>query len=811
MFGNVDVRTRPLRLAYLVDPNDVKGIREAIRLSSTLWGGATFPIIQLYQHSPRTWREKPFRPPTARSVVLGYLEAFDPDVLVQLSKTVPACISGLGLEIIKPGEIWKGLSEQRPSLAPQFGVGIFEILNDVFEKHFRYQSKYPIRVVIPRIPSVLSLFWSSFFGEVPSGVSGPLDKHYREPLEIETPDFEMGMLPDLIKRNVLFPRRLTQYDLQHRNGPGFGNTASVFFMDARKADDVVDFWNLRATGRSVLPLPKQFLMLPEFNEIVIAFLRQHSRAWPHNPAVYDHASFIRSRNSTMQEMQRYASSLKITKDPADPSDRSFFALQHWYPRVWDEWARDKDGASPTDVYGSEESAEIPETLERRITFTPILPKFAEKYGYHGKPRCANEVSFRLYGETEFLAEVLPTPAGKKVVNAISGLTSLQGEWRIGRHGLVKLVKYDLSETRKIPGAEDVFFAWLADHGWTPKVSTPGLLARQINRQLDGQPQIVLRNEKVLGLLEKMNGGRVQDDGSPVDENRFVQERDLAIGEVKNRIGSDFLYDYLLLKGVFKLGARVQCSNCSRNSWFSLDTVQDALTCPRCLDSFPAVGHLDSSTWSYKTTGAFSLPNYADGAYAVLLTLKFFDDQKMNTMRTTPVISFTAEAIPEKRLEADFASLWQEALYGEKRDGVMFGECKTYGRFEKRDFDRMQFIAKTFPGAVLVFSTLRKKLTPKEIAAIIRITKAGRKRWKAERPINPVLILTGTELLDVSGPPYCWDEATKAKHNRVAGLLSLCDASQQIYLGLPSWEADWHSQLEKKLQRRKTKQDIPVQS
>ena len=90
MFGNVDVKTRPLRLAYLVDPNDVKGIREAIRLSSTLWGGATFPIIQLYQLSPRKWREKPFRPPTARSVVLGYLEAFDPDVLVQRSRRLPA-------------------------------------------------------------------------------------------------------------------------------------------------------------------------------------------------------------------------------------------------------------------------------------------------------------------------------------------------------------------------------------------------------------------------------------------------------------------------------------------------------------------------------------------------------------------------------------------------------------------------------------------------------------------------------------------------------------------------------------------------
>jgi hypothetical protein len=44
MVGNVDIKVRPLKLAYLVDPNDKDQVREAIRLSSTLWGGVYFPI-----------------------------------------------------------------------------------------------------------------------------------------------------------------------------------------------------------------------------------------------------------------------------------------------------------------------------------------------------------------------------------------------------------------------------------------------------------------------------------------------------------------------------------------------------------------------------------------------------------------------------------------------------------------------------------------------------------------------------------------------------------------------------------------------
>jgi len=116
---------------------------------------------------------------------------------------------------------------------------------------------------------------------------------------------------------------------------------------------------------------------------------------------------------------------------------------------------------------------------------------------------------------------------------------------------------------------------------------------------------------------------------------------------------------------------------------------------------------------------------------------------------------------------------------------------------------MRYLAKTFPGAILAFSTLRKSLTKSEIAAITRIAKAGRKHWKADRPINPVLILTGTELFNWAGPPYCWDETLRNKFD-VHGVLRVCDATQQIYLGLPSWQADWHNKWERKRIRQMAK-------
>lgn len=350
------------------------------------------------------------------------------------------------------------------------------------------------------------------------------------------------------------------------------------------------------------------------------------------------------------------------------------------------------------------------------------------------------------------------------------------------------------------------FAWLSDLGWRAKLSPAGLLAKQINRQMDGH-LFLLHDERLLGLLEYMNGGKVQKDGSPVEDHAITPEleRDITVAEMKNRLSAD-THDHCVARDVFRLGSRIRCPHCLRNSWFPLQSIREEFACPKCLRGFPAAGNLTDSSWSYKTTGPFSVPGYADGAYAVLLAVEFFSERRMSTLRTTPVLSFTAEAPHKPELEADFALLWKESIYGEQQDGIVFGECKTYGRFGKKDFQRMRYLAAHFPGAVLVFSTLRKSLTPYETRQITRITKAGRKYWRADRPLNPVLILTGAELLNWHGPPYCWGEELRRKFDRAHGLLRLCDATQQIYLNLPSWEREWLERWEKIRHRRVAKME-----
>ena len=178
---------------------------------------------------------------------------------------MPQYVKDLRINIIKPEEIWEML-DQRWTTRPKFGIGIFEIFNDLFKEYFQYRPKYPVKIALPKLPRERGLFWASLFGELPTKVLPHLKRHYSEPLEIMTPQFDIGQLKEMMAANVLFPRRVTMHALETSGRTRTGREACVFFMNADQVEDIIDYWNLRAIGRQVVPLPKQYKEDPQLGD-----------------------------------------------------------------------------------------------------------------------------------------------------------------------------------------------------------------------------------------------------------------------------------------------------------------------------------------------------------------------------------------------------------------------------------------------------------------------------------------------------------------------------------------------------------------
>jgi hypothetical protein len=493
----------------------------------------------------------------------------------------------------------------------------------------------------------------------------------------------------------------------------------------------------------------------------------------------------------MDRMQDYATDLFKAEE-----EKPQISLQHRYPRMWDDWGRDKDEVEPPSVYFEEKEFPVQEESSQ-VRFRALAPDFIERFGMSNEPRLANEFEARIYGPEEHVASVFPSSAGTNVLRVVSEFGGFSDEWRIGKTGVVKLLEWNSPVHWTVPLGQDVFFAWLRDLGWTPEASPAGLIAKQMFKQLNGW--VAWLNENALKFLEHMSFGKRASRGADVNEIRTrLVTSDATYSKV---LPGDHLFTELLRRKVFVIGYETQCPRCFKHYWYSVKQLDSTLTCAHCLNEYGADEHIRKGRWTYKTAGPFSIGGYADGAYCVLASLNFFSD-RLHHLALTPAMSFKATSASGKKLEADFGGLWRESNILGVSEGVLIGECKSFGEFDKTDIDRMQTLANDFPGAVLVFATFRNTLETNEKREITKIAKRGRKYWKHERPANPVCVLTGHELFSHFGPPYCWKHlGLEEKYSRAIGLMNFCDSTQQIHLGLPSRHDDWHKAWERRRARR----------
>ena len=780
--GTIDVRLRPIKLAFLVNPKDKNSLLKAIEINTFLWGGTFNPIIPTYRRIPARWRDDPFKNPNAQSVISGYLDNFDPDYVIPMGEC-----SDYSLDIgnrEKIDDVSEILAPFEEDGVPSYGIGLFEVLNHFFEEELKFQRRYPLDICIPRFGTRFRPFLASVFGILPENIDTIFWENFAEALEAKKIDCSASNYVKLLNLQKLFLRRMTQFYLESTPSL-WGWKQCIFFLNATDSLDIMDYWNLRAIGWDVFPVPKQFIQSDKTKRPILDFIKENYLPRHLGPQIHQRATILKSRSVSEDEHQHFLSLLEKSK----------VISQTWYPRMWDEWARDADHVECCELETDTIEHDVP-TNQEIIRFKTLDPKFINRFGGYGKSRFANDIELRLYDDTELFAAVIPE-GGRELVRVTGGFNLF--DWRLSRKGLVYLSsRSKRTVSLSLPLAEAIFIKWLELKGWTVELSPAGRNAKQMIRQLGGvNGTWILAKEGIIELLGEMNSSdeksmlevdlrgriaKIANQMTPEIANQTKRKRNEAVKRIQERI-----LQQLTKKKVFQLGMEIQCPVCARSPWYSVKDADYELQC-RCLEwiSFPPASK--EIKWSYRTLGPFSFPKQAHGAYTVLLTLRFFSF--LLDGATTPLMSFTAEK-GKVEMEADLALFFQGSKLGDSKTEVIFAECKTFNAFQKKDVDRMINLGDAFPGSVLVFATLRKSLSQKEKAILRPVVNRSRKCRKNDRPFNPVLILTGTELFSELDLSQSWEDAggihaTFAQSPALANLLELCDLTQQIYLDMDSW-------------------------
>ena len=761
--GTAYVKLRPIKLAFLVHPDDKESLLKAIEINTLLWGGMYNPIIPTYSETPLTWDDKTPENPDFQRIITGYLDNFDPNYVIPMGECSHYSVDvGCRKTINDFSDFFKSF-EQHKTL--NYGISIFEVLDYFFKEEFRFKQRDQREICLPIFDSQFHLFLSSIFGRLSENFDSFFGENFAERLEANQLECSASNYFEFLHHQRLFFLRMSQLYIDV-NGD---RKKCIFFLDTDSGLDIIDYWNLRAIGWDIFPIPKQFTRSDEAKGAILDFIVR-------NYQFFGQTSILKSRSISEDEYQLFLASFEESK----------IVSQTWYPRIWNV------SATISDIEESIRCCELTaDTVERdlsnTINFKTLPPKFLTRW--HKTPCYANEVRWSLHDKDNIpLAEVIPEGGGE-LAQFIAG-AGFPEQWHLSKKSLIYLCEHSTGIINVVhPQADAIFMKWLELKGWTVELSAAGRIAKQMLLQLRGiRGADILAKKGIIKLLDNMN----RSDGKSLLEET-VRSRIQAIENQQSffsQIVGDQILPQLIASKIFQLGMRIQCSVCTQSSWYSVKDADYILQCPKCLEglSFPYTPK--EIKWAYRTIGPFSSSNQAHGAYTVLLTLRFFSIFQFQGCATTPLLSFTAQK-NGINVEADLALFFQESSFLYPKTELIFVECKTFKSFEEKDIERMLNLGKQFPGAFLVFATLKESLSDDEKRILKDVVNCSREDRKNKRPFNPIMILTGTELISDSQFTWSWQIAggIRAEFARkITGpgprvLLEFCDVTQQVYLDM----------------------------
>jgi hypothetical protein len=651
-------------------------------------------------------------------------------------------------------------------------------------------------------------YCEAVFGSFPrSSKLAYIKKTYVDVCEPETLSTTPENCLTLLKDNHLTPLRATNYELDfsfdNRDDP------TIFVFDPNKTVDLIDFWNLRQFRSNVLPINVHWFH--KFEGMVRKVVTTNFKPLPDNTHGVMITTTVEFARSICQTTKDDLTNTHLKNLPTGSLSR-----KEWYDPIWrTDWRG--AGIQPRRAKLVADEVDLEETVaevDATLTFPSLAPKFARKYSFaNNHARWMNVVNLTefILRDSKFATTFPPNIKGREfpVLDFVSPSLCT-------REGIVLFRQYKSHRASlRLMSQQSAVIGWLQSRGIEATASASGRNAEQVLRSAGGTGSCDLfADEATVKLLDKMAKTIQREvDGTTAqypDRTASIAEWKEVLGRRSKAVFSGVKLSDFTERNVMRVGVSLACPHCAKENWYSLSDIDYEIACERCLNRFPfpqAGMKFNEGDWRYRVSGPFSVPNYADGAYATVLTLRLFNNT-LNSGRTPTTFSTGLDIVHgTSKCEVDFVGWYSE---GEKywidpSPVVVFGETKSFGTdiFKERDVQRLKRIAEVIPGSYVVFAALKKQLSENEKSRIKKFADWGRVPQKNGEPRAMVIVLTGTELFADYNLTQEWGalggaHAAMVKHPSVNidDLWTLADITQQLYLDMPAYW-DWRRKRQRK--------------
>ena len=807
------IRLRPTRIGFLVNPNDMHSLRQIMRACACVWGGEYNPIIPVFRTAPKDWKGRTnYLRMKGTDITKGYINFFEPDVLVE-SESGLLERAGLGALREKytdlPGVVdlddFLKPREYRDWAEPAVGLSILDVFHDLYEKERRFKLKNERRALLIK-PSRSDCRVEAIFGAYPQQRDiDYLQKNFRDVLEpIETKASPDAWL-SVFDKDAITPLRLTRYGLDTQRY--WYHDLVIFVFDPKKSTDLIDLWNLRLEPHPVLRIPLDWLV-DLADPIKKRILAGHRPVKGASRGVMHRTTIEFSRSIGEERAKELVKELKWLPVGS-------FSIKLWRTPIWMETTNHHvHRQKRLEVTHKEHQTSLivkENTSGRGKTLTTQLevlePDFAARFG--GRyDRWVNVVRISYTGLSDKIGTVFPFNTFDRRWPRLG----MGGDRiAIGSEGWVFRQRFkNVDRTIWLPTREEAVIGSLKERGIEASLSEPGFIAQQMLEQLGSVwGAHLLADLETLQLLNSMAGGvRVRINDADTVEETFERRTapvktwvDLISRRQENHSLREINLSNFTDRNVIRLGLETDCPHCRGKNWHSLSSTDYSLTCERCLNkyTFPQASLLtNNKNWHYRVVGPFSVPDYCRGAYSALLTLrliKTFSGASFDEMTFSTALNLKFDG---GDVELDFVA-WRrkEGWDVSTAPDLVIGEAKSLGRgdlIKPKDLMRLKLVGEKLPGSIIVLSVLRDHFTANEKDILRPFVKWARRPDVRGEPSNPVVLLTSHELFMDHFVTETWKKLGEpyksfTDHHYTETVKAFAEATQRIYLGLPSYDDD----------------------
>ncbi len=746
---HVQQRVRPTRYAFIVNEGSLAASLQAASLNTALWGGLFNPIV-------------PLTPVESR---IGLLKAFDADFLVNLTGTdLPSEVAArYECRIVSRTDLVRTDDHTRQR---ELGLGfnILPILRHVHEKEVRVSTE-PTRaaIVAPQAmvgwPEYSAFAYGSFrwLPEMDVNFEDMFKRALRASsinlLELTTP-------PDY--DTLLLPLEFTAYGLRVLGGTASFSTHIIFIGDHRNLADLVEFWNIRATGRTVVFVPA--VAYRAFKSLICLIIDEG--CYPINQQVENHADLQKGPSlskETFDEVCDWITSLDLGQ----------LSRRSWGPRFGLELERyiGDIHIAELEASGGEELSILDDGQMTPVKLVPP-PYLTDENVRKGKLTWSIDVKMSGgFRDPEYMFSFPNEPAVEAVVRR--GIIGGPDDVRLSRYGIVLQQDWANSILYLTPvPTKDVFHALFLQAGIKSQPSHPGQYAEQILKKM-GSLHVDCRVFKLRGvreILDRLGDGSTLTKGNmhnvvmstTLDDHgqnwrpefynnlilRFGQRRPLYFG---------IIFDVLLEKRILRPGFVFRCPTCFKDDWYHVSEFAEEYTCRFCFTP-QRVNFGSKHEWQYKADGLFRIPDSAQGSVAVILSLWRLEHQTHGHGRYVTSLNLVVSDTGH-RSEIDYAYIVMGTF--DTSYELVLGQATRFGDFTDKDMQKMAELADRFPRKpYLAFSTLKEHYSE---ADKIRLGNLAGQGYR-------VIALTREEL-----DPYdLFDRFDQAPHKYAVGLSKLSE-------------------------------------